>query len=97
MQWISRFGSKSLNCFNDTLLKCECTFAIMHGPTDKEMVLLKDWIQDLVAFVGGEEACEYGTKVMDDFKVATPEGEIEIQKDVRWKELLDLADIFAGN
>ena len=57
---------------------------------------MKDWILDLIAFVNDEKEYRYGTKSIEDFKVATPEGNIEIQKDVRWKELLDLAEIFTG-
>lgn len=71
-------------------------FSIMHGPTEQELVLMKDWIRDLVAFVGAEDEYRYGTKEIDDFKVATPERTIEIQKDTRWKELLELADTFSG-
>lgn len=72
------------------------SFSIMHGPTDQELVLMKDWIRDLVAFVGAEDDYRYGTKEIDDFKVATSDGHIEIQKDTRWQELLNLADIFSG-
>lgn len=68
----------------------------MHGPTEQELVLMTDWIRDLVAFVGAENDHHYGPKEIDEFKVATPEGKIEIQKDTRWKELLELADIFSG-
>ncbi|QSZ36146.1 hypothetical protein DSL72_007271 [Monilinia vaccinii-corymbosi] len=71
-------------------------FSIMHGPTEQELVLMKDWIRDLVAFVGAEDDYRYGTREIDDFKVATPEGKIEIRKDTRWKELLNLADVFSG-
>ncbi|KAF7917200.1 uncharacterized protein EAE98_010305 [Botrytis deweyae] len=71
-------------------------FSIMHGPTEQELVLMTNWIRDLVAFVGAENDHRYGPKEIDEFKVATPEGKIEIQKDTRWKELLELADIFSG-
>ncbi|KAL3417649.1 hypothetical protein PVAG01_10659 [Phlyctema vagabunda] len=71
-------------------------FSITHGPTERELVLMKDWIRDLVAFVGAEQEYRYGTNEIDEFKVATPEGKIEIQKDTRWKELLNLADVFSG-
>ena len=47
-------------------------------------------------FVNDEGEYKYGTKSIEEFKVATPEGKIEIQKDVRWKELLGLAEIFTG-
>jgi hypothetical protein len=57
-------------------------------------VLMKDWIRDLMAFVNDQREYKYGTKGIEDFKVATPEGKIEIEEDGRWKELLDLAEIF---
>ena len=69
----------------------------MHGPTPDELKFMKDWIRDLIAFVGGDTEYKYGTTEIDDFKVATPEARIEIQKDTRWKELLELAQIFTGN
>lgn len=68
----------------------------MHGPTAKERVFMEDWIKDLTAFVHGEDGHVFGTKTIDEFKIATPEGEIEIQKDERWAHLLKLADVFAG-
>lgn len=68
----------------------------MHGPTDPERLFMSEWIRDLVAFVGGEKEYKYGTIDIDDYKVATAEAKIEIQKDTRWKELLDLAEIFNG-
>ena len=57
---------------------------------------MKDWIRDLVALVGNESGYEYGTKRIDEFKVATADGKIEIQNDTRWSELLKLANIFSG-
>jgi hypothetical protein len=68
----------------------------MHGPTEKELKLMRDWVQDLAAFVSGGEDYSYGTNAIDEFKVATQEGEVEIQRDERWNELLKLADVFAG-
>lgn len=68
----------------------------MHGPTPKEMVLMENQAKDLAAFVQGEDGYEYGTKTIDKFKVATAEGEIEVQKGARWAELLSLANVFAG-
>ena len=60
-------------------------------------MFMKGWIRDLVAFVGDEKEYKYGTVDIDDYKVATPEAKIEIEKDSRWKELLHLAEIFSGN
>jgi len=57
---------------------------------------MEDWIQDLKAFVWNEPNYTYGTKSQTDFKVMTPESTIEIQKDERWQELADLADIISG-
>ena len=48
------------------------------------------------AFVWNEPNYKYGTKSQTDFKVMTPERTIEIQKDERWQELADLADIISG-
>lgn len=59
---------------------------------------MKDWIRDLVALVGDEPGYVYGTTKIDDYKVAagTGEGGIRVQKDERWGELLELADVFSG-
>lgn len=57
---------------------------------------MENWIADLAAFVADEKGYSYGTSEPDEFKVLTPQGEIVIQKDVRWKELLELADVFSG-
>jgi hypothetical protein len=65
------------------------SFSILHG-------LMENWIADLVAFVNDDQAYEYGTKEIDDFKVVTPEGTIQVQKDQRWEELLGLASVFSG-
>jgi hypothetical protein len=68
----------------------------MHGPTEKERGLMEDWISDLTAFVGGEAGHDYGTRKIDEFKVLTPDGRIEIQNDDRWGDLLNLAEVFSG-
>lgn len=73
------------------------SFSILHGPTKNEYRLMEDWIRDLVAFMRDEEDYEYGTLQPDSYKVITPEGKIEIQKDQRWEELLKLADVFSGS
>ncbi|KAL4908203.1 hypothetical protein BDW74DRAFT_188393 [Aspergillus multicolor] len=72
-------------------------YSLMHGPTPAERQLMHEWIRDLVAFVNDESDYVYGTKTVDEVKVATPEGQIEIQKDARWAELLDLMEVFAGS
>ncbi|RDW65604.1 hypothetical protein BP5796_10296 [Coleophoma crateriformis] len=66
-------------------------------PTDKERVLMERWNCDLVAFVNNERGHEYGTKSINEFKVATPEGSIEIQEDERWLDLLQLSEVFFGD
>ncbi|CEN59504.1 Putative Carboxylesterase [Aspergillus calidoustus] len=72
-------------------------YSIMHGPSQTEYNLMNDWIRDLVAFVHNEMEYKYGTSKGDEVKVATPSGEIEIQPDSRWRELLDLMEVFAGS
>lgn len=68
----------------------------MHGPKPAERQLMDSWISDLVAFVSGDNDYSYGTKKCDDYKVMTPDGNIEIQNDPRWAELLKLMDVFSG-
>ncbi|KAL4871657.1 hypothetical protein BDV12DRAFT_17853 [Aspergillus spectabilis] len=72
-------------------------YSIMHGPTEAEGQIMHEWIRDLVAFVHDERGYVYGTAGGNEVKVATREGKIEIQKDARWDELLDLMDVFAGS
>ncbi|KAF4816365.1 putative esterase/lipase [Colletotrichum siamense] len=72
-------------------------FAICHGPTPAERQLMEDWIGILVAFVNDDKRYEFGTTSVDQMKVMTPEGRIEVQPDGRWKELVKLGNIFAGN
>ncbi|KAE9370532.1 alpha/beta-hydrolase [Stipitochalara longipes BDJ] len=59
-------------------------FAILHGPTPDEHVMMQTWIKDLVAFVNNDRSREYGTTEINEFKVATQEGKIMIQEDSRW-------------
>ncbi|KAJ5724920.1 hypothetical protein N7493_006648 [Penicillium malachiteum] len=70
-------------------------FAILHGPTDDERILMEGWIEAFVAFVNDQEY-QFGSTI-DEMRVATPEGKIEIQKDVRWEELVKLGEIFAND
>ncbi|KAI9375280.1 alpha/beta-hydrolase [Aspergillus egyptiacus] len=72
-------------------------YSIMHGPSTAEREFMHDWIRDLVAFVNDEKDYVYGTEKGDEVKVATPRGEIEIQADTRWSELLELMEVFAGS
>lgn len=57
---------------------------------------MKGWTRDLVAFIHNDNEYKYGTVAIDDYKVATPEAKLEIEKDTRWEELLVLADTFNG-
>jgi hypothetical protein len=68
----------------------------MHGPTPAELELLNEWIHDLRAFVHNEDNYHYGTSKDDDLKVMTAEGKIEVRKDCRWEELLQVMNIFVG-
>ncbi|KAK4503455.1 hypothetical protein PRZ48_004370 [Zasmidium cellare] len=71
-------------------------FSITHGPSEGERVLMGEWIKILVAFVDGDEGYEFGTKQIDEVKVATPEGKIEVRKDERWEDLSKLGAVFAS-
>lgn len=76
---------------------CLISFAILHGPTDAERTLMENWIKNLVAFVNEDQEYDFGTKSIDEMKVATAEGTIEIQKDVRWGDLVKLGEVFADD
>ncbi|KAK2063122.1 alpha/beta-hydrolase [Colletotrichum caudatum] len=71
-------------------------FALTHGPTPAKELLMKDWIEILVAFMNNRETYEFGTNSIQEMKVMTPEGNIEIRQDNRWNELVNLGKIFAG-
>jgi uncharacterized protein YaiE (UPF0345 family) len=58
---------------------------------------MEDWIKQFVAFVNDNQEYEFGTRAIDEMKVATPEGSIEIQKDQRWESLVNLGGIFAND
>lgn len=53
------------------------------------------WIRDLGQFIHNNDY-DFGTRSPDEYKTATPEGDIKIAKDERWLELLHLADVFMG-
>ncbi len=72
------------------------SFSIHYGPTPAERKLMEDWIKILVAFVNDDPSYSYGTTSVQDVKVATSNGTIEIQKDGRWDELLKIGEIFSG-
>lgn len=56
-----------------------------------------DWVSILVAFVNDDHTYRFGTTSIQEFKVLTSEGGIEIQEDARWDKLLELSHIFARN
>lgn len=80
----------------EKLLTWAISYSIMHDPHPQETQLMNDWIRDLRAFVHNEEGYKYGTSQADDFKVMTPKGQLEIQKDLRWQELLQVIRLFSG-
>ncbi|KAL1859763.1 hypothetical protein VTK73DRAFT_7459 [Phialemonium thermophilum] len=71
-------------------------YSIMLGPTPKERVLMDEWIKILVAFVQDDEAYDFGTTSVAEWKVATPQATVEIQRDAGWEDLTRLGDVFAG-
>ncbi|OOF93262.1 hypothetical protein ASPCADRAFT_517424 [Aspergillus carbonarius ITEM 5010] len=71
-------------------------YSIMHRPSGADRALMDDWIRDLAAFVKDERGYAYGTRSADEYKVMTPDGKIEVQKDPRWEGLLQLMDVFSG-
>lgn len=106
MRRTSRFGSKSCSQLDEhpspgkrieLTLAPPHSFAICHGPTPAERQLMGDWIQILTAFVNDDKSYKFGTTSVDQMKVMTPEGKIEIRSDERWEELVKLGRIFAGN
>ncbi|TDZ20062.1 putative esterase/lipase [Colletotrichum orbiculare MAFF 240422] len=70
------------------------SFALGHGPTPAEMQLMQDWIQILVALVNDDREYDFGTKSVDEMKVMTPEGTIEVRPDERWDELVECLPAF---
>ena len=73
------------------------SFCIGSGPTPVERKLMENWIQILVRFVRDDQPdYNFGTREIDEMKVATPECTIQIKKDERWEELAKIGAIFAG-
>lgn len=58
---------------------------------------MEEWIQPFVAFVNDNQGYDYGTRAVDEMKVATPQGHIEIDKDERWASLVRLGEVFAND
>lgn len=57
---------------------------------------MDEWIKILVAFVQNDRSYSFGTKSLDEMKVATPSATVEVQRDSRWQDLVRLGEIFAG-
>ena len=57
---------------------------------------MEDWIQILAAFVNDDRSFDFDTRTIEEMKVATASGTIEIQYDDRWDELVRIGDIFSG-
>lgn len=56
---------------------------------------MEEWIRILVAFVHEDEEYEFGTSSLEQIKVMTSKGTIEVQDDQRWEELTRLGEVFA--
>ncbi|KAL4749990.1 hypothetical protein BDW72DRAFT_194348 [Aspergillus terricola var. indicus] len=70
-------------------------FSICYGPTPSERKLMEDWIENLVAFVNNDTSFAFGTKTVQEMKVVSREGVIEVKNDERWEELLRIGEMFA--
>lgn len=57
---------------------------------------MKDWIKLLAAFVQDDRDYKHGTTTPDEMVVMTADRRIEVQKDARWHELLEVGRGFAG-
>lgn len=92
-QAVLEVGIFHSHCSHSLTLK---SFSICHGPTPDERRLMQDWIQILIAFVNDDEDYEFGTKAVDEMRLATPQATIEVQQDKRWHELVRIGEVFAG-
>lgn len=72
-------------------------FSIQHGPTPKEMELMEEWLDILIAFAHDDRKYDFGTRAIDEFKVVTSDNVIEIQQDTKWAHLVKLSEIFASD
>lgn len=57
---------------------------------------MDEWIKILVAFVNNDKPYDYGTRSINEMKVATPEATVKVETDPQWENLARLGDIFAG-
>ncbi|EFZ03017.1 carboxylesterase/lipase domain protein [Metarhizium robertsii] len=72
-------------------------YSINQLPTDEERKMLDTWVKILVAFVGGDEDFDFGTRTIDEVKVLTSKMDVAIEKDARYNELRELGAIFSQN
>ena len=72
------------------------SFSILHGPTPKERELMDEWIKILVAFVNNDKSYDFGTRSVNDMKVASSDATVKVETDVQWETLAGLGDVFAG-
>lgn len=98
--WMGLCGSKSLLFMlcSRHILPMDSngySYSINQLPTDEERKMMDEWIKILVAFVGGNDGFDYGTKSIDELKVLTAKREIKVEKDLRYHELRDLGAIFS--
>lgn len=97
MLWTSLSGSKSQASLCDVAIANLDSFSIAQKPTPDEEVLMKDWIDILVAFVNHDKSYGFGTTDVKQLKAITPAGSIEIQPDLRWDDLIAIGKVFAGD
>ncbi|KAK4546513.1 hypothetical protein LTR36_001730 [Oleoguttula mirabilis] len=71
-------------------------FSIFHGPTPEERRLMEEWIEILVAFVNDDQTYDYGTRSVEEMKVATPSRTVTIERDDRFGELVNISEIFSS-
>lgn len=57
---------------------------------------MEEWSQILVAFVNDDQSYDFGTTAIEDFKVATPDRKVKVQRDPEWEDLLSKGKVFAG-
>ena len=72
-------------------------YSIIHGPTENEARLMKEWIEQLGAFVRNDKDYDYGTRKSEELKIVTPNQEIKVQQDEQWQRLVELGRIFSGS
>ncbi|KHN93994.1 Carboxylesterase, type B [Metarhizium album ARSEF 1941] len=70
-------------------------YSINQLPAEEERKMLDAWVKILVAFVGGDDDFDFGTRTMDEVKVQTKNGDIKVEKDTRYDELGRLGAMFS--